>query len=252
METDAQETFTLDNFEGPLDFLLHLIQKSELSIIEIPIQQIIAQFQARLQTLKDRSVEKGADFIGTAAFLVWLKSRMLLPKHEEEIEPQDPGDPRFEVIHLLLEYCTFKETAKVLSQKEALQGAYFPRGTPRGAPRGAESLPQIEKGLGIDHISLDDLMALFQKVLREAPARKKGEIHEETFRVQDKILFVRNIFTKKKSIFFYDLFRREHCKEELIVTFLAVLELMKNGEAALCRDQESGKIQLMEKHNEAN
>jgi segregation and condensation protein A len=236
------ETFTLENFEGPLDFLLHLIQKSELTITDIPIQQIMRQYLERIQSLQSCSVDQGAEFIGTAATLVWLKSRLLLPRHEtEDQELEDLNDPRFEIIHLLLEYCQFKQTAKELTVKEAEQAANY--------PRGSQPLPEMEKGLGIDHFSMEDLFKLFQGVLVQASRKKKGEIHEEEFRVCDKISLMRSYFKKNIQLSFSELFKKEHCKEELIVTFLAILELMKNGEAKLMRD-ESGKIQFIPEVNE--
>lgn len=235
--TTEPETFTLENFEGPLNFLLHLIQKSELSITEIPLLELLKQFQKKVEE-EALELNQGAEFIGILSSLICLKSRTLLPRHEVTEEEEDLSDPAFEVIHLLLEYCKIKEAAKDLLDRQSKQASSF--------SRGKEPLPEFEKGLGIDHLHLEALYQLFDEALKKAPDRKKGSIKEEEWRVSDKIQAVRSFFKRESLIPLARLFRMDATKEELIVTFLAILELMKNGEAALLQN-EQGNLQLVKK-----
>lgn len=213
----AFETFSLDNFEGPLDFLLHLIQKDEIHIHDISIQSLTDQF---LQKWSKRSIEKGAEFIGTASYLIFLKSRALLPQEEqEEVLEEIEEDPHFEVIHHLVDYCRFKHAAKMLAERHEQQSTQFVRGM----------LPyEWKKPLGIEHISLEDLASLVQTLMKKVSS--KSTIQEENFRVSDKISLIRSWIKKEERLPFSPLFDPNKPRLELIVTFLAILELMKLGE----------------------
>lgn len=229
------DVFTLDNFEGPLDFLLHLIQKSEIDIYSVQIQNIMDQYMERMGINSELCVDTGAEFIGTAATLLLLKSKMLLPKHEQVSNPEDEQlDPRFEIIHQLVEYCRFKEAAKELAERERVQGAYYYRGT---------DTPELKKPLGVEHLTLDDLATLFKQIVARAETQK-GTIHEEEWRVSDKIKLIRQLLKVPKRIGFEILFSSERSRTELIVTFLAVLELMKMGEIKVIRDIASEQIMI--------
>ena len=229
-------TFALECYQGPLDFLLYLIQKNEIEITDIPLQQIIEQF---LENQEDCTcVDTGAEFIGITAYMLWLKSKVLLPKHLEQEGEEEESDPRFEILRHLIDYCRFKEVATKLSQREEEQKAYFSRGI-------AEVKPTAQpKGLGIEHLSLQDFATLFQEVLTRAAART-GEIHEEFFRVSDKLKFIRTSLKERRSIPFKELFTHQKPRVELIVTFLAILELMKLGETCVVKDKETDSIMII-------
>lgn len=228
-------TFTLDNFEGPLDFLLHLIQRSEIDIYTIPIQQIIDQYAKKMGVDSDMCVDNGAEFIATASTLLWLKSKMLLPKHEQAAGPEEEQhDPRFEIIHQLIEYCRFKEAAKELSEREKRQGAYYLRGMDE---------PELKKPLGLEYLTLDDLSLIFKDLLAKAEI-KKGTIHEEEWRVADKIRWIRQLKKETPHLPFEVAFSSGRSKMELIVTFLAVLEMMKMGEIRVVKDIETQRIMI--------
>lgn len=226
MKTTEDHVFALDNFEGSLDFLLHLIHKSEIDIYEILLHKITEQYLVKLRELISPAVDSGAEFIGTAASLLLLKSQRLLPKQEQTELVEEEGDPRFDIIHQLIEYCRFKETAKEFSEREQKQNSYF--------SRGIENL-EFKKNLGIEHLSMQDLAALFQQVMSKATSHQ-GTIHEEIWRVADKIHLLRQCIKENKKIRFDAFFSSEHSREELIVTFLAILELMKLGELRIISD----------------
>ncbi len=229
--------FSLGNFEGTLDFLVYLVQKEQIDIHEISLHQIIEQYKNYLNNLNIPSIDGGAEFISSAATLLYTKSRQLLPKeatdsHSEEQEV----DPRFDIIHQLLDYCRFKQLAKDLVEREQKQSACY--------SRGSDYHCDFQKPLGIDHLSLQDFALIFQQVLVKA-ASQKALIEEEIWRVCDKITFLRNALCKHSSVLFSDFFAEYMCKEELIVSFLAVLEMMKIGEIKIIRNKDLGVIEMV-------
>lgn len=244
MKIVEENILTLGNFEGPIDFLLHLVQKSEIDISDISLREITAQYIQRLQEYLEPSIDVGAEFVGTTATLLLLKSKMLLPKHEQTPDAEEEAlDPRFEIIHQLIDYCRFKEVAKALKEREEQQGAFYARGI--NAP------PEAKKGLGVEHLSLDDLANLFQHVLAKA-ASNKGLIQEEVWRVTDKMQLVRRLLSELKQVKFDVLFSSSQCREELVTTFLAILELMKQGEACIVRELETSTIMITAQQHERN
>lgn len=239
MKNLQDDTFTLDNFEGSLYFLWQLIQRNEIDIYEIELQKIMLQYCQKMKegTEADAfSVDGASEFIGVAASLMLLKSKTLLPKQDQvmQLEEEEP-DPRFEVIHHLIDYCRFKDVAKELSHREDQQNGFY--------LRGVDGPPQAKKTLGIEHLSLQDLALLFQQLLERA-APHCGIIEEENWRVSDKILAIRKDLLILISIPFEILFNPQKCRGELIVTFLAVLELMKLGELCIIKDVTTGIVIL--------
>ncbi|HEV8051203.1 MAG TPA: segregation/condensation protein A, partial [Parachlamydiaceae bacterium] len=233
--TEGIDTYTLENFEGPLDLLWHLINRQEIDIYQVSILDITQQY---LSTYKEffAGLDRGAEFIGLAASLIWFKSKALLPKHEqqEEQNQEEELDPQFDIIHQLLDYCRFKQVAKELSEREQQQGSFYPRGI-----EGSEA----EKNLGIAHLSLDDLAELFQQILAKASPRK-GTIQEEEWNVGDKIRYLCQWLVKQKKIEFITVFDPSMGRIELIVTFLALLEMMKSGDAHVVNDLKHNTIYI--------
>jgi len=192
---------------------------------------IVDQF---LSDFQNPEIELGAEFIGTAANLLWLKSKRLLPKHEQlEGEDDEGPDPHFDVIHQLIDYCHFKQMGQKLVVLEKEQHAYFPRGVAGNA--------EVKKPLGIDHLSVDDIALLFSEALQRAKTQS-GVVHEEQFRISDKIRELKQKLGSGQQTLFTEIFSPEKTKMELIVTFLAVLELMKSGDLAVVRLPDSDAI----------
>lgn len=234
--------FSLDNFEGPLDFLLHLVQKQEIAISEVPIQSIVEQYIEHMKAQEGLDVDAGAEFMSTAAMLLLIKSRALLPREEEMGDEEELElDPKFEVIHQLLDYCRFKEAAKGLSEMEDRRNGVFFRGAPEVC---------APKPSGVDHLSVDDLASLFTELMQRVEARRAGVIEEEEYRVRDKIRWIRGLIEGKAAVPFLTVFSPEKSRGELIVTFLAVLELMKIGVIAVTRDPETRAIHLQAQENQ--
>jgi len=233
------DSFALSNFEGTMEFLLCLIQKDEIEIYDVPIQELIQQFIQHLEDSEENDLERGADFIGIAAHLVWLKSKMLLPQNErsELVEEELAEDPHFEIIHHLIDYCRFKQAAKELaSRHEKQQACYF---------RGIDA-PEWKKPLGIDHVSLDELSILFKDMISKF-TQITPQIQEENWRVSDKIRALRRLLQARCTFPFIELFSQMQTRPEMIVIFLAILELMKVGELAVGREQSSNTLLIYAK-----
>lgn len=231
-----QTNYTLPNFEGTLDFLLCLIQKEEIDIYDISIQELLKQFLIQLIENEKGQLDQGAEFINTASYLVWLKSKMLLAEEPAATVPEpELEDPHFEIIHHLIDYCRFKQIGKELSSlQEKEQTIYY---------RGYE-IPEWKKPLGIDHLSLEDLTLLFKEMLNKAP-QQPDAIKGETWSVTDKIKYLKSELDSNHSISFINLFNLNLSRIELIVTFLALLELMKMGEVVIRRESATQEVLIL-------
>ncbi len=229
-----QERFVLDNFEGSIDFLLNLIQQDEIQIHEVNLRSLTSQFLVLFDQEAPPEIDSGAEFVGTAAFLLWLKSKTLLPQHEQsENLEENESDPRFAIIHQLLDYCRFKEAAKALEEREVNQSAYYLRG---------HESQEAKRHSGLEHLSLDDLASLFKTILAKAE-KEKGSIAEEEWKVSDKVEAICRQLEELPQLPFEQLFRVTMSRLELIVTFLALLELMKRGALRVVRHQQGVMIE---------
>lgn len=241
MEQKSEDYFILDKFEGPLEYLLPLIKKNEIDILDLILSQIIEQcfFKQIEKKICKTDIDRGADFIATFSHLIWLKSLTLLPQHEQLEEPLiEDQDPHFEMIHHLIDYCRFRDAARSLTEQEQRQSGIY--------SRGIDGVPEVKKKLGIEHLSIDDFASLFQQIMVKASSQK-GTIHEEVWRVSDKIAYIRDLLVRGCSIPFMDIFSLNQSRIELIVTFLAILELIKLGEVCVFREIETGTVALMGK-----
>jgi segregation and condensation protein A len=237
MLSTTADTFRLDNFEGPLDLLWHLINRQEIDIYQISLHEITQQFLSHVEKAAALHLDQGAEFISLAATLVWYKSKVLLPQHEQQSEQnsEEETDPNFEIIHHLIDYCRYKYAAKELAEREQFQSSFYPRGI-----EGAE----VKKPLGIEHLTLEDLSALFQVILAKA-APRRGTIHEEEWKVSDKIAYLKSVINSAEAVPFTDVFHASMSREELIVTFLALLEMMKSGDAKVVIQKSTNTICIM-------
>lgn len=221
----------LENFEGPVDFLLYLIQKKEIDILQTSVSELAHQFTSYIRQAQECNLEVSAEFLSTAASLMLIKSKSLLP--QEGDEPfDDVLDPKFEIIHKLVEYSEFKKLAKVLLEREEGGGvAFYNRG---------QTLEIPEKGRpdGLSYLSLEEISACFEQVLDRAKL-KTGEIEEEEWRVSDLMTYLEKRLSICEKIPFTEAFSPEKSKNQLIVTFLALLELMKNQLAMVVRLEEA-------------
>ena len=211
----------LEIFEGPLDLLLHLIKEKKMDIYDIPIADITRQYLTYLDLLSDLNLEMVGDYLVMAAELAKIKSNTLLPSPvtEEDSFSAAGEDPRAELMRRLLEYQRYKEAAFELRQKEYDQQQLFTR-------VGELDLGNSEEELLIE-ASVFDLLTAFQKVLKDKSFTKNYEIKVTTLSVSDRIGNILEILNTSDSVTFESFFTVLNSKQEVIVTFLAILELMR-------------------------
>ena len=211
----------LDIFEGPLDLLLHLIKEQKMDIYDIRIAEITRQYLTYLDLLSELNLEMVGEYLVMAAELAKIKSKALLPtlETEEDTLAATGEDPRAELMRRLLEYQRYKEAAFELRQKEYDQQQLFSR-------TGEVVLDNSEQELLIE-ANVFDLLTAFQKVLKEKSFKKNYEIKVTVLSVSDRIGDILEILNASESITFDSLFTTLNTKQEVIVTFLAILELMR-------------------------
>lgn len=238
---ESEYKISLEVFEGPLDLLLYLIKKEEVDIYDVSLELITNQYLKYLEALEVLNIEVAGDFVVMAANLLYIKSRTLLPKDQQMPEEDvEEDDPRWELIRQLIEYKKFKEAAVHLRDQEALQGTLFPR---PGMLSAAE-LP-VEGPLLLNEVSIFDLINAFQKALRRLPKEEVGsEIYEETYTVADRMQHLLRMITPGVAVQFQELFSAVASRSEMVVTFLAMLELIRMKQLAVRQEQEFGEIMI--------
>ncbi|CAB1076348.1 Segregation and condensation protein A [Olavius algarvensis Delta 1 endosymbiont] len=207
-----------DVFEGPMDLLVHMIKKNELDIYDIPVALITEQYLQYLEWMKAMNVEFAGDFIVMASTLAQIKSRMLLPVHDGDQEEEE--DPRLEITRPLLEYLQMKSVADQLVERNLLGEKTFVRNPSREEFLNSPDDEFIK-------IGLFELIDAFQKILDRIPADHRVEMTTDEISVKDKIAIIVDILEKKGSITFLELFSDNADRREVIVTFLAILEMVK-------------------------
>jgi segregation and condensation protein A len=227
----------LEVFEGPLDLLLYLIKKDEVDIYDISIERITGQYLEFMEAFKTLDLEVAGEFVVMAANLIYLKSRSLLPAHVQPPEEEaEEDDPRWDLIRQLVEYKKFKDAAAQLGEREALQNSLYQR-----LPDAAEALP--ERPLG--EVSVFDLINAFNKVLKRITQQEDlREIFEENFTVSDKIDLIMKLTATDVPLKFTELFASAASRTEIVVTFLALLELIRLKQLRCLQDEPFGEIEL--------
>lgn len=238
METEYK--ISLEVFEGPLDLLLYLIKKEEVDIYDVSLESITNQYLQYLEALEVLNIEVAGEFVVMAANLLYIKSRTLLPKDQQMPEEDvEEDDPRWELIRQLIEYKKFKEAAVHLRDQEVLQGMLFPR---PGLLPGSELA--AEGPLLLNEVSIFDLINAFQKALQRLPKEQSSEIYEETYTVSDRMQHLIRIITVGVPIEFQELFSSVVSRSEMVVTFLAMLELIRMKQLAVRQEEQFGQIMI--------
>ena len=227
----------LENFEGPLDLLLHLIKKHEMDIYDIPITAITEQYLTILDAMKTINLDLAGEFLLMAATLLHIKSKILIPKIVEEEQEEDEDDPRAELVRRLLEYQKYKEVSQALDGRPQLNREVFARVSPE-----PEVLEDTEAGFVA--VGLFDLLEALQEVFRESPEQHVHEINIEQLSVTDRINAILSALQGKESLAFADLFSGVLKRSEMIVTFLALLELVKLRMVRFMQNTRHGTIWL--------
>lgn len=238
-ETTSRESyFQLDSFEGPLDLLLHLVHKKEIEIYQVAIHEITQQYLHHLNTLMKYDLEIGAEFLNACSSLIYLKSKMLLPKEVQEEETIEEN-MRFEILEHLLHYYQFRQIADNLEKQEIRQDSFFVRGIEE-----TDNFSYLEPS-PLSSLDLKQLTKTFSEILQNAKNQPSSPIFEEKWRVPDKILEWKSWLKNDGKISFNQVFHSNRPKEELITLFLALLELIKLGKALIDIQQDTGQIDIL-------
>lgn len=206
----------LEVFEGPLDLLLHLIKKEDVDIYDIPISKVLHQYLEYLDLAKDLNIDLAGEFIEMASELAYIKSKMLLP--EPETEAEEGTDPRADLVARLLEYQRYKMAAQSLLERPLLGRDVFSR------PPSETGADAVDPEMEADTLAL---LTAFQKLLKRLPKDQYHEVRQIRMGVAERILELTEFLKGKDQVVFEDLFTGVASRGELIVTFLALLEMAK-------------------------
>ena len=230
----------LDVFEGPLDLLLYLIKKNEIDIYDIPIASITEQYLEYIDLMRMLDLNIAGEFLVMAATLIHIKSKMLLPPDEKELLPEEEEDPREELVRRLVEYKKFKEVAGILQDLESQRKKMFTRDIPFEAAQGEVFF----------EASLFDLITAFTRVLKDVPKDIFQEIIKDEFTVEQKVHDLLHMLVKSPALSLFNLFSNSKNKQEIIATFLAVLELIRLKEILVVQNRNFSDIEIIrnEKH----
>jgi segregation and condensation protein A len=232
-------SFQLDQYEGPLDLLLDLIRKQQINIYDIPIAQITSQYLDYMQKALELDIELGSEFVYTAATLIHIKSKMLLPQDPELDKISPAEDPRKELVDRLLEHERFRNAAEMLQQKRVIEEALW-------------SNPHIDQFLSEDEqpslaVTIFDLVRTFQGVLERAKNRPTYEVNSEDVSIADMIHYLQHQLgrSRQQPISAIQLFERQRTRRAMICLFLAILELVKGHAVELTQSEAFGDIDLV-------
>lgn len=236
METDYK--VKLEIFEGPLDLLLYLIKRDEIEIYDISLERLTRQYLEYLQAFKELNIDIAGEFIVMAANLIYMKSRSLLPVDQQPPDEEaDEDDPRWDLIRQLIEYKKFKEAAGQLHLRTLEQERIFVR---QGTGAAAVAGP-----LRLEEVGIFQLINAFQTVLKRVEARQDvQEIFGERFSVSDKIEAILQRVASGDNVRFSDLFGETVSRVEVVVTFLALLELIRLKQVRAIQDNPFDEIEI--------
>ena len=222
--------FRINEFEGPLDLLLHLIKESKMDIMNIEIESITKQYMDYLEEQEKMNLEIASEYLVLASELLEIKSKMLLPSYKDENEEEEE-DPREQLINRLLEYQAYKEITKVLQEKESLRREIYTK-----SPENIKNYIDEVKEINID-VSLDDLVEAFKRYLARKKDNKplKTKVTVNEISVSSRRHDIKRLLKTKKKVSFFELFPIVS-KEYVVATFLAILEMAKSQELRITQN----------------
>ncbi|TKB93554.1 MAG: segregation/condensation protein A [Nitrospira sp.] len=235
-QTELPYQVRIENFEGPLDLLLHLIKKNEINIYDIPVAMIARQYLEYLEAMEELNLNVAGDFLVMAATLLQIKSKMLLPVDETADDDEEGPDPREELVRRLLEYKGFKEAARQLDDQEKVWREIFWR------EHALSVETAVEEDLSLENVSLFDLVDALKGVLERNPGSRLIEIAPDNLTVRERMNLILEILEGKDSVSFAALFEGASHRLVVVVTFLALLELMRLRVARVFQAETFGPI----------
>jgi segregation and condensation protein A len=228
-------TFVIDDFEGPLDLLLHLIKEKKMDLLNLKIEVIIDEYLNFIDKMERMNLDIASSYLVMASELIEMKSRLLLPRLEEEIEEDDPKET---LVNRLIEYQKYKDLTSDFKELETERKMIYTR-----LPENLKEYSEENKLINNSDITLDDLLLAFKKFLErkklEEPLTTK--VTKKEMSVEERTVSIRNILKKKSKVIFLELFDVLN-KEYVVVTFLAILEMAKRNELKISQDSKYGDI----------
>jgi segregation and condensation protein A len=229
-------SFKLERFEGPLDLLLHLIKRDEIDIYDIPIARITQQYLAYIELMQALDLDVAGEFLVMAATLMRIKAKMLLPVPKSDAE-EDEGDPREELVQRLLEYRLFKEASENMKEREGLRRVMFERGM---VPTEDDAGP-----LPLAPATLFDLLEALNRVLSRKPERVVYSVQTEVYDIEDKMSLIARTVAEEGRLSFSQLISTARARMEIIVCFMALLELTKLGHVIVVQEKNFDEIMIL-------
>jgi segregation and condensation protein A len=220
-------TFKLPRFEGPLDLLLHLIKRDEIDIHDIPIARITQQYLQYIELMQLLDLDVAGEFLVMAATLMRIKAKMLLPL-PSSTEEEDEGDPREELVQRLLEYRLYKEASEGLQNREGVRRSQHERGQ---VPTEDDAGP-----LPLAPATLFDLLGALQRVMARKPERAVYSVKTDVYDVEEKMSLIARTVAEEGRLLFSTVMQRAVARMEIIVSFMALLELIKLGTVLCVQD----------------
>ncbi len=227
----------IENFEGPMDLLLFFIQRDKLNIYDIPISHITNEFLEYIKVMEILNIDVGGEFVYMASLLMNIKARMLLPipdNEDEEIE-----DPRTPLVQRLLEYQQYKEAGETLLELYESHLYQYPLGNSMPV-KSTNGQPQDV----LHNVTLFTLSSIFQELLHRLPEVNPYELHQEPIHLDDQVHFLMNALPSSGSITFSSLFPALKTKLKIVVTFMAILELLRNKQIHISQECPFGTVSL--------
>ena len=224
----------LDDFTGPMDLLLSLIKKNEMDIMNIKLEVIIDEYLEYIKKMQEMNLDVASSYLVMSSELLEIKSRMLLPKSEDEEEEEDPKE---RLINRLALYQKYKDSIEGFKELESERNNYYTK-----IPSSLSEYQDEKKAL-IDNVTIDDLVNAFKKFLERVEEEKplNTKVTKKELSVDDEIKSIKNKLKNKKKISFFDLFEVRN-KEHIVVTFLAILEMAKKRELKIYQESNFGNI----------
>lgn len=221
---------TIDNFSGPMDLLLHLIKQSKMDILNIKLEIIIDEYLDYIKKMEEMNLDIASSYLVMASELLYIKSRMLLPKDTDEEEEEE--DPKEKLINRLIIYQQYKDQIDNFKELENERSKYYTK-----IPSNLDEYQTDEKKAMITDVTLDDLVKAFEKFLERIDLEKPvhTKITKKELSVEQEMVNIKSKFRKSKRLDFFDLFEIK-TKEYVVVTFLAILEMAKNGELVIFQE----------------
>lgn len=227
----------INEFEGPLDLLLHLIKKSNIDIYNISLEEITNQYLDYINSMKKLNLDIASEYLIMASELLEYKSKSLLPKKENEVDDYEE-DPKEELIKRLVDYKKYKEITSTFKELENIRSDIYTKSPSNISEYG-------EKEVNNDNVTIDDLINAFKKFMDRKEFEKPihTKITTKELSVSERMIGIRNILKSRKSINFIDLFDN-YTKSYVVVTFLSILEMSKNKEIVIIQDNNFSNIMI--------